>query len=85
MPALTPDKVLAALQPIFEEALDEPGITVTRESNAINTPHWDSLSYISIIEMVSHHFKVRFTLAELQDLKNVGDLIDLIVAKADGT
>jgi acyl carrier protein len=85
MAPLTPDRVLAELQPIFEEALDEPGITVTRESSATNTPHWDSLAYISIIEMVSHHFKVRFTLGELQDLKNVGDLIDLVVAKADRT
>lgn len=85
MAPLTPDKVLAELQPIFEEALDEPGITVTRESNATNTPHWDSLAYISIIEMVSHHFKVRFTLGELQGLKKVGDLIDLVVAKADRT
>jgi len=85
MAALTADKVLAELQPIFEEALDEPGLSVTRESNATNTPNWDSLAYISIIEMVSHHFKVRFALAELQDLKNVGDLVDLVVAKADRT
>jgi acyl carrier protein len=85
MASLTPDEVLAQLQPIFEEALDEPGITVTRESNAANTPHWDSLAHISIIEMVSQHFKVRFALTELQDLKKVGDLIDLVVAKAHKT
>jgi acyl carrier protein len=85
MAALTPDEVLAELQPIFEEALDEPGITVTRESNATNTPHWDSLAHITIIEMVSHHFHVRFALAELENLKKVGDLIDLVVAKADRT
>jgi acyl carrier protein len=82
MPALTPDKVLAELQPIFEEALDEPGITVTRESNASNTPHWDSLAYVAIIEMVSHHFKIRFALEELEGLKKVGDLVDLVVVKA---
>jgi acyl carrier protein len=85
MAALTPDEVLAELQPIFEEALDEPGITLTRESNAANTPHWDSLAHVSIIEMVSHHFKIRFALTELQDLKKVGDLIDLVVAKANRT
>lgn len=85
MAVLTPQEVLTELQPIFEEALDEPGLTVTRESNAANTPHWDSLAYISIIEMVSHRFKVRFALTELQDLKDVGDLIDMIVAKAHRT
>jgi acyl carrier protein len=85
MAALTPDEVLAQLQPIFEEALDEPGITVTRESDATNTPNWDSLAHISIIEMVSHQFKVRFALNELQDLKKVGDLVDMVVAKTNRT
>lgn len=85
MAPLTPDEVLVQLQPIFEEALDEPGITVTRESNATNTPNWDSLAHVSIIEMVSHHFKVRFALSELQDLKKVGDLVDMVVAKASRT
>lgn len=83
MATLTPDKVLAELQAIFQEALEEPDLSVTRESNAMNTPNWDSLSHISIIEMVSHHFKVKFALAELQDLKDVGDLVNLVVVKAN--
>lgn len=82
MSTWTPDTVLAELQPIFEEALDEPGLVVTRGSNAKNTPNWDSLAHISIIEMVEHKFKIRFALGELQDLKQVGDLVDLVVKKA---
>ncbi len=82
MPELSPTGVLAELQPIFQEALNEPGLTVTRASNAMNTPNWDSLAHIELIEMVESHFKVRFALGELQDLKEVGDLVDLIVEKA---
>ena len=81
MPSIAPDDVLAQLQPIFQEALNEPGLTVTRSSNANNTKNWDSLAHIELIEMVESHFKVRFALGELQDLKEVGDLIDLIVEK----
>jgi acyl carrier protein len=81
MPDVTPDAVLAQLQPIFQEALNEPGLTVTRSSNAMNTPNWDSLSHIELIEMVQRHFKVKFALGELQDLKEVGDLVDLTVEK----
>jgi acyl carrier protein len=83
MTTWTDADVLAELQPIFEEALDEPGLAVTRESNAMNTPNWDSLAHISIIEMVERRFQVKFALGELQDLKEVGDLVDLVVAKAD--
>jgi acyl carrier protein len=83
MTALTSDEVLAELQPIIGEALAIPGLVVTRESNANNTRNWDSLAHISLIEMVEHHFKVRFALGELQDLKEVGDLVDLIAEKTN--
>ena len=80
MPSIAPDDVLAQLQPIFQEALNEPGLTVTRKSNATNTKNWDSLAHIELIEMVQSHFRIRFALGELQDLKEVGDLVDLIQA-----
>jgi len=81
MADLTADTVLAGLQPIFAEILDEPGIELSRDSNASNTPNWDSLAYIEIIEMVQRRFKVKFSLAELQKLKDVGDLVDLVLEK----
>jgi acyl carrier protein len=82
MPDLTAESVLAGLQLIFEEVLNEPDVELTRESDAQNTPNWDSLAHIEIIEMVQRKFKVKFSLAELQKLKTVGDLVDLIVAKS---
>ena len=82
MPDLSPDAVLEQLQPIFREALNDSSLTVTRSSNAMNTKNWDSLAHIDLIELVEGHFGVRFALGELQDLKDVGGLVDLIVTKS---
>jgi acyl carrier protein len=82
MTTYTPDDVLQDLQPIFQEALNMPSLIVARASSALNTANWDSLAHISIIEMVESRFKIRIGLSELEDLKAVGDLIDLIVEKA---
>jgi len=81
MPDRTPDEILKELQPIFQEALDEPQLKVTLRSNAANTPNWDSLAHIDIIETVERHFGVKFALGELQDLKEVGDLVALLILK----
>ncbi|ADW67221.1 acyl carrier protein [Granulicella tundricola] len=78
---LTTDSVLDELQPIFQEALDKPNLTVTLSSNAMNTPDWDSLAHIEIIEMVERHYKIKFGLGELQDLKDVNDLVKLTIEK----
>ena len=46
MSNLTPDGVLIELQPIFQEALNQEDLAVTRSSNAMNTPNWDLLAHI---------------------------------------
>lgn len=84
MPDLTPESVLAELQPIFREVLDDPALTVGPGSSAKDVATWDSLAHIEIIEMVERHFKVRFDLGAVQDLKTVGDLVDLTIRMAQG-
>jgi acyl carrier protein len=73
--------VLAELQPIFCDVFDRRDLIVTRESNAQSVDGWDSLVHINLVSAVEQEFKVRFALGELQDLKNVGDMVDLIHRK----
>lgn len=82
MPDLTPEKILARLQPIFQDALDAPDLRIDLQSSAKNIADWDSLAHIDIIEGVERRFNVKFGLAELQDLKDVGDLVSLVIKKS---
>jgi acyl carrier protein len=42
---------------------------------------WDSLSHISIISEIEEEFKIRFKLKELNKLKNIGSLIEIVQSK----
>jgi acyl carrier protein len=75
------DSVLEQLQPIFRDVLDQDDLVITRESNAGNVKDWDSLAHVNLVTAVEKRFKVRFALGELQSMKNVGDMVDLIHAK----
>jgi len=75
------DDILEQLQPIFQDILDQPDLVVTRESNAQNVEDWDSLAHINLVTAIEKHFKIKFALGELQELKNVGEMIDLIRVK----
>jgi acyl carrier protein len=74
-------EVLAALQPIFRDVLDDPNLQINRGSNAATVRGWDSLAHINLISAIEQEFSVRFALGELEELKNVGDMIDLIERK----
>jgi acyl carrier protein len=39
------------------------------------------LSHIRLVSSIEKQFKVRFALGELQDAKNIGDMVNLIVEK----
>jgi acyl carrier protein len=73
--------ILEELQSIFREILDQPDLVLTSQSNANNVEDWDSLAHINLVTAIEKRYKIKFALAELQDLKDVGDMIDLIEVK----
>ncbi len=75
------DPILEQLTPIFQDVLDQPDLVITRQSDASTVEDWDSLAHVNLVTAIERRFKVRFALGELQELKNVGDMIDLIKAK----
>jgi acyl carrier protein len=75
------DNLLNELQEVFREVFDRPNLIITRESNASTVDDWDSLTHVNLITAISIKYKIRFALGELGDLKNVGELEDLIRTK----
>ncbi len=75
------EDILEELQEIFRDVLDQPNLVLTRESSAKNVEDWDSLAHINLVTSIEKRYKIKFALGELQELKNVGDMIDLIQAK----
>jgi acyl carrier protein len=69
------------LIPIFREVFDDDDIVLSRQTTADDIDAWDSLSHMNLIVAVELRFKVKFALGELQSLKNVGDLADLVDKK----
>jgi acyl carrier protein len=55
--------------------------TLDEESNAQNTPRWDSLHHIEVIFAVESAYQVRFTMPEIASLRKLGDIRRLLIAK----
>jgi acyl carrier protein len=72
---------LEQLTPIFREVFDDEANVLGRQTTADDIDAWDSLSHMNLIMAVEMKFKVKFALGELQSLKNVGELSDLVEKK----
>jgi acyl carrier protein len=73
--------IIQDLQPIFADILDLPDIHLQPGSNASNVEGWDSLAHVNLVVAIEKRYKIKFALGELQDLKNVGEMADLILKK----
>jgi acyl carrier protein len=51
------------------------------ESNAQNTPRWDSLRNIELILAVESAFNVQFSIPEIVSMQKLGDMHDLLARK----
>ena len=74
--------ILSKMTAIFHDVFDNDDIVVTPSLTAEDVPEWDSLTHVRLILAVQKAFNVKFSAAQISNLKNVGDLMDLIRAKA---
>jgi acyl carrier protein len=70
------------LTPIFRDVFNDDALVVTEDMTAAQVPTWDSLSNINMIIAVEKAFGVKFSIKDVRNLKNVGELLDLIKRKA---
>ncbi len=72
------DQIFSTLQQLFSDVFDDDAIVVTPDLTAADVAEWDSLNHIRLILAVEKAFKIKFTAAQTGNLKNVGELADLI-------
>ena len=78
---MDPTQVLAQLSAIMRELLDDPNVTLTPTTTADDVEGWDSMSNITFVVEVERRFGIKFNTAEVEEMRNVGDLLEIIAAK----
>lgn len=67
---------------VFREVFDDDSLRIGEQTTAADVEDWDSLKHISLIEAVEEEFGMRFTMLEINGMKNVGEMISIIEQRA---
>ncbi|RAP35864.1 acyl carrier protein [Candidatus Marinamargulisbacteria bacterium SCGC AAA071-K20] len=78
---MTRDEIFEETQEIFRDIFDDEELVITDETNADHIEDWDSLNHINLVTAIEKSLVIHFALGELEGLKNVGDMIELIIKK----
>jgi len=74
---MTQESIKLDLQPIFVTVFSEPNILITENMNAKNLDKWNSVTHLTMIREVKLFYNIK--LKELTLMKNVGDMIQIIL------
>jgi acyl carrier protein len=69
------------LREVLARFFDIPGLTVDASTTAHDVPGWDSLSNVELMVEVEEAFGIRFRTGEVAGLKNLGELVAVIVRR----
>ena len=75
---MTEQEILIAVQDIFRDNFDDDTLEITRSTCADDIEDWDSLEQINLLTAIEKKFNIKFKLAAVRGLKDVGDLLDLV-------
>ena len=78
---MTREYVYQQMNRIFRNVFDDESIELQDETNAEDIEDWDSLEQINLIVAIENEFEMMFDMAEIADLANVGEMVDLILKK----
>lgn len=74
-------EVKEKLNTIFCDIFDDDDIVLEDSTTADDIEEWDSLEQINILTSAEREFGIKFSVGEIENLPDVGAMIDLICSK----
>ncbi|HEX3942642.1 MAG TPA: acyl carrier protein [Rhizomicrobium sp.] len=77
----TRPELLSTIRDILADVVDNESLQLTEASTAEQVPDWDSINQVKLLIGLENELNFRFSSQEVEGLKNVGALIDLVQRK----
>ena len=77
------DVIIEKVTEIFRNNFDDDDIVLTDETTAADIEDWDSLEHVNLVVAMEKKFNLKFDMKAVGQLKNVGEMVDLIKEKLE--
>ncbi len=75
------DEIYKNLNEIFRNVFDDTSLMVNDSTTSNDIEDWDSLEQINLVVAIEKKFNIKFSINEVIEFKNVGEMVDKIMSK----
>ena len=75
------ESIFKTVQDIFRDVFDDEELVISNTTSPEEIEEWDSLNHINLVLSIEKALNIRFMTGEIQSLKNVGEMVDLLAEK----
>ena len=75
------DKITDKLTNIFRAVFNNDALALTNSLTANDVENWNSLTHMLLISEIEKEFSIKFKLKELNRMRNVGEMVNIIISK----
>lgn len=77
---MTREAIYERLNKVFQDVFDDEEIIVCDTTTSDDIEDWDSLEHINLVAAVEQEFGMKFTMGQVVTMKNVGEMVDIILS-----
>ena len=78
-------EVLNQLASICKNVFNDPALMVDENTSAKDVESWDSMSNLFLIDAIETHYQMKFSLDDILNAHNIGDLCDMVIKRTAAT
>ncbi|MDR2046274.1 MAG: acyl carrier protein [Rickettsiales bacterium] len=78
---LSREEIYTRLNDVFRDVFDDASISVSDSTTAADLEEWDSFNHVTLIVAIEKEFGIKFSMIEVTNMYNVGEIVDIIESK----
>ena len=72
---------LGDITPIFQDVFQDDHLIVHASTSRHDVEAWDSMNHLNLLMALEQHYRIKFSLTEIEAIQNVDDILELIQRK----
>jgi acyl carrier protein len=77
------EEILKKVELVFRDVFGKESLIINEQMSANDIDEWNSLNHMILVSDIEKVFAIKFKLKDLNKMRNIGDMVEIITMKLE--